>query len=107
MKLFGFFRGMIYGDDCDENFDTFKNYVNDLPRDEVIKHIEGLDGAYACITTYDIFTGEMLPAAGIYDDGEFRFPFDFLHYYRNYNIGLPPEYEEYLKKKLSIGDDCK
>lgn len=33
-------------------------------------------------------------------DGDFTFPYEFLHYYENYDIGIPPEYEEYLK---SIG----
>lgn len=52
----------------------------------------------ACVISRDIFTGEKL-TAGQYIDGEFRFPLEFLHYYKNYDIGIPPEYEEYLMKK--------
>ena len=37
---------------------------------------------------------------GLYDDGEFTFPLEFLHYHKYYDIGIPYEYEEYLK---SIG----
>ena len=43
----------------------------------------------------DIFTGEDL-TAGQYKDGPFRFPTDFLHYLKKYDIGIPYEYEEYL-----------
>ncbi|MCD7828316.1 MAG: hypothetical protein LUG85_07265 [Clostridiales bacterium] len=49
---------------------------------------------------YDIFTGEPIDEAGIYTDDVFVFPIDFLRYYERYDIGIPPEYEEYLK---SIG----
>ena len=40
--------------------------------------------------------------AGQYIDGDFRFPLDFLHYYKNYNIGIPYEYEAYLKE-IGVG----
>ena len=46
----------------------------------------------------DIFTGEKLHA-GMFWDGDFVFPYEFLHYYKNYDIGIPYEYEEYLKSK--------
>ena len=44
-------------------------------------------------------TGERIQA-GIYKDGKYVFPLDFLHYYKNYDIGIPLEYEEYLKTIL-------
>jgi hypothetical protein len=52
--------------------------------------------AVAPMSTKDIFTGEMLPQAGIIEDGEFTFPIDFIHYYEKYNIGIPRDYEKYL-----------
>ena len=39
---------------------------------------------------------------GQYIDGDFRFPLDFLHYYKNYDIGIPYEYEAYLKE-IGVG----
>ena len=47
----------------------------------------------------DIFTGELFNA-GFYEDGEYRFPVDFLRYYKTRDIGIPYEYEAYLKKIL-------
>ena len=46
-----------------------------------------------------MFTGEKL-SAGMFVDENFAFPFDFLHYYKNYDIGIPYDYEEYLKSIL-------
>lgn len=46
-----------------------------------------------------MFTGEKLQE-GVYQDGDFKFTLDFLHYYKNYDIGIPLEYEEYLKTIL-------
>ena len=34
----------------------------------------------------------------------FTFPYEFLHYYKNYDIGIPYEYEEYLKS-IGVGQD--
>ena len=48
-----------------------------------------------------MFTGERIQA-GKYKDGKYVFPLDFLHYYKNYDIGIPLEYEEYLKTILSL-----
>lgn len=72
---------------------------NSIPRTKVIAHIESLDKGLTSLPTKDLFTGEPLQA-GIYEDGEFVFPLDFLHYYRNYNIGIPHSYEAYLKTIL-------
>ena len=44
----------------------------------------------------DLFTGEQFHA-GIYEDGGFVFPVDFLRYYKTRDIGIPYEYETYLK----------
>lgn len=97
MKLFGYFKGMPYGD-CEEDFNDYRKFRNTISREKIVKYIESLDPAYACLVSYDIFTGEEL-IPGQYIDGEFRFPLEFLHYYKNYDIGIPPEYEEYLMKK--------
>lgn len=97
MKEFGWFKGLPYGD-CEEDFDDYKKFKNTIPKEKVIEHIESGDVEKWATSLYtcDMFTGEKLQA-GMYEDGDFEFPYDFLHYYKNYDIGIPYEYEEYLK----------
>lgn len=95
---FANFQGMDYGD-CDESFDVFKNYHNEIPKEKIIKHIEALE-PYCCMpmTSHEIFTGkEFKLSPGYYRDGDFIFPTDFLYYLKNYDIGVPLEYENYLR----------
>ena len=98
MTAFGYFKGLPYKR-SNEDFDKYKNFKNEISKDAVIKHIEKLDLGLTTLPSYDMFTGEELQA-GAFWDGDFVFPYEFLHYYKNYDIGIPPEYEEYLK---SIG----
>ena len=97
MIRFGYFKGLPYGD-CEENFDDYRKFKNTIPKEKVIEHIESDDVEVWATSLYtcDMFTGEQLQA-GMCEDGNFRFPFEFLHYYKNYDIGIPYEYEEYLK----------
>lgn len=95
MKSFGYFKWMPY-EDCTEEFEDYKKFVNSIPKETVIKHIESLEEWHTSLPGRDFFTGERLHS-GLYEDGEFVFPLDFLHYYKNYDIGIPYEYEEYLK----------
>lgn len=97
MILFGYFKGLPYKS-SKEDFEDYRKFKNTLSRESIINHIESLDPALACVISRDIFTGEKL-TAGQYIDGEFRFPLEFLHYYKNYDIGIPPEYEAYLKEQ--------
>lgn len=82
---------------------NYQRYIikihNDIDKQKVIKHIESLDYFTGGVSTYDMFTGEKLQE-GVYEDGDFKFTLDFLHYYKNYDIGIPLEYEEYLKTIL-------
>lgn len=98
MTLFGYFKGLPY-ERATESFAEYKNYRNSIPKDKVIAHIESLEEWLTSLPSNDIFTGEKLHA-GQYHDGEFRFPLEFLHYYKNYDIGIPYEYEDYLKTVL-------
>ena len=100
MIFFGYFAGLPYKD-SDEKFDDYRKYRNRLPKEKIVAHIEGLEEWFTSLPSKEIFTGEPLQA-GMYIDGDFRFPLEFLHYYKNYDIGIPYEYEEYLKKIL----DC-
>ncbi len=92
---------MEYGPQTD-CFDDYKTIKNTLSKTEIIKHIESLSPGLCSLWTHEMFTGEDLQA-GILTDGDFRFPMDFLHYYKKYDIGIPYEYEEYLNRKLVYG----
>lgn len=85
-----------------ESFDKYKTFKNELARDKILSHMDSLEKWLTSLPTRDIFTGEKL-TAGKCIDGEFTFPLDFLHYYKNYDIGIPYEYEEYLKS-IGVGD---
>lgn len=96
MKYFGFFKGMKYGK-CEENFDDFKKIKNKLEKKKILNHLKSLPIAgVAPMSTEDIFTNEPLEQAGIIEDGDFTFPIDFIHYYENYDIGIPVEYEKHI-----------
>ena len=100
VKLFGYFKGMVYtkykNKDLEEDFEKYKTFKNAISKEKIIKKkkkdcIMGVSP----MQSLDIFTGEDL-TAGQYEDGPFRFPTDFLHYLKKYDIGIPYEYEEYL-----------
>lgn len=101
--IFGIFEGMNYSNVKHEKFDDYKKFKNKISKQKIIAHIKKTR-VHCIITepTYDIFTKKNLGSAGFYIDGDFMFPLDFLHYLKNYDIGVPYEYETYLQ---SIGID--
>lgn len=99
IKLFGAWKNMHYAIVTKDTFKELSKVHNNIDKQKVIKHIESLDYLTGGVSTYDMFTGERLQA-GQYIDGEFAFQLDFLHYHKNYDIGIPLEYEEYLKTIL-------
>lgn len=100
MTFFGFFRGMDYGK-CHEDFEAYKKIKNQLKKADILLYLKKMPiAAVAPMSTKDIFTGEFLEQAGIMEDGDFRFPIDFIHYYEKYDIGIPIEYEKHLMKQL-------
>ena len=105
--FFGYFNGLRYGlckdSETVEDFDTYTKYKNELSKQMIIEHIESLEPALATMQSADIFTGEDV-TAGQYQDGDFLFPTDFLHYLKKYDIGVPYEYEEYLKGIIANGE---
>ena len=96
--LFGFWDE-VYGEPTD-NYEDFEQYKNTIDKEKVIRHMESLDDWLASAMVTDRFTGEKFNA-GIIMDGDFTFSVDFLRYYKTKDIGIPYEYEEYLKKILS------
>ena len=99
MILFGYIKGMPY-ERATESFEDYKQLRNDIPKEKVIAHMESLERWLTSLPSKDMFTGEKLHA-GQCHDGEFRFPLEFLHYYKNDDIGIPHEYEAYLKTVLT------
>ena len=92
---FGFWEGQPYKSVTDR-YEDFINLKNAISKEKVIAHIESLDSWLGSTRSHDIFTGEAFNC-GFYEDGEFQFPVDFLRYYKTKDIGIPYEYEEYLK----------
>ena len=98
MIAFGYFKGMPY-EDSEEDFERYRAFKNSIPKHKIIAHIETLSKGLTSLRSRELFTGEPLQA-GIYEDGDFIFPLDFLHYYKTYDIGIPYEYEAYLNTVL-------
>ena len=98
MNLFGFWEGQPYSSVTDK-YEDFQSYKNTIDKQKVIRHIESLGAWLGSTRSHAIFTGEEFNC-GFYEDGEFQFPVDFLRYYKTRDIGIPYEYEEYLKKIL-------
>lgn len=95
--LFGFWDE-VYSTKTDK-YEDFLQYNNTIDKAKVIQHIETLDDWLASAIVTDRFTGEKFNA-GFYRDGDFTFSVDFLRYYKTKDIGIPYEYEEYLKQIL-------
>ena len=96
--MFGFWEGMPYGELTDR-YEDFLKLKNGIEKEKVICHIEALDDWLSSEMSTDLFSGEAFHS-GIYMDGVFTFPVDFLRYYKTKEIGIPYEYEAYLKKIL-------
>lgn len=92
IKLFGFWKNMTYAIVTEDTFEELSKVHNSIDKQQVIKHIESLDCFTFDAKSSDMFTGEEFQS-GFYEDGDFKFPLDFLHYYKNYDIGIPLEYE--------------
>lgn len=101
---FGFFKGLPHTG-SNENFSDYKKFNNSISKENVISHIRSLEVGLTSEPSIELFTGEKI-RAGIYDDGDFVFPYEFLHYYANYDIGIPYEYENYLKS-IGVGQEKK
>ena len=100
MKYFGFFKGMKYGK-CEDDFESYKKIKNHLKKEDVLTYLKNLPIAGVCpMSVEDIFDGEDIEQAGIYEDGDFTFPTDFIHYYEKYEIGIPVEYEKHIASKI-------
>ena len=97
---FGYFEESLYGLKTD-TIGEMKTYKNSIDKTKVIEHIDAIRPWLICgmLCGVDRFTGEHFEAGG-YDDGEFSFTIDFYRYYKRGEVGLPHEYEEYLKKIL-------
>jgi hypothetical protein len=97
MRYFGFFKGMNY-DENNEKFEDYKKFHNLLEKETILKHLKSLPiDCYGMFETKDIFTGEILEPCALICDGDFTFPYDFIQYFEKYDIGIPEEYETYIR----------
>lgn len=74
----------------------FKNTIN---KSNVLKHLKSLKKLLATAIDHDVISGEPIKEPGLLIDGPYKMPRDFIHYYETYDIGIPYEYEKYLKEK--------
>lgn len=100
MKAFGYFKSMPYKR-SNEDFEEYKKLKNGIPKSKIIEHMESLEFGLTTLPTYDMFTGEELHAGAIWD-GDFVFHYEFLHYYKSYDIGIPYDHEAYLRDVVGI-----
>ena len=101
-KYFGYLRGMPYGQDlCDETFDDYPIMETDEERPKLLLHLKQLTPALTSEPTYDLVTGKPLQG-GMYEDGIYGFPTDFVHYYMRGIVGFPVEYMDYLRDMAVI-----
>lgn len=98
---FGFFMGMEYRDSNDI-FEEYQSYKNILSKEVISAHIKTLPIGIAGFPVTNIFTGRDDGVGAIYSDGPFVFPVQFLHYFEDYDIGIPPEYEDYLIRVIGL-----
>lgn len=95
---FGFWEP-VYGEPHDSELEL-QSLKNAIDRNWVIQHIEQMEDYLASAQIADRYTGEMFNA-GFYRDGDFVFSTDFFRYYKAGHVGLPLEYEDYLKQVLA------
>lgn len=91
---FGFFEWMPY-EGSSEDFEKYREYQNKIPKHKIVEHMECLKVWRTSLKNEDHFTHVRLDS-GVIEDGDFVFPLDFIHYLKDYDIGVPPEYEAYL-----------
>lgn len=107
-KMFGYFEGLDYGrppkpELYNEKLDDYKQFKNTISKEAIIEHMMKQEIGIAPTKTRakDIYTNKRINKGyiGIIIDGEYQCPLDFIHYLKNYDIGIPYEYEEYLKQQ--------
>lgn len=88
---------MPYGHDlCDESFSDYPIVESDYEKKKILEHIKSIASALTSEPTYSLLDGEKL-RAGMYVDGQYCFPTDFLHYHSAGVAGFPSEYIEDLR----------
>lgn len=108
-KVFGFFKGMQHDSPqdeiklCVEDIKEYQNIENVLSKETILNYLKNLPYFLAISKkkAKDIFTKEVINNGdlGIIHDGDFMFPLDFIYYFEKYDVGIPPEYENYLISK--------
>lgn len=87
-----------------DDFETYKQFKNTISKKAVKEYFKSIGNKRGIMLTLDHYTNiitghNVFRTMADYEDGDFRFPADFTYYYSNYRIGIPYEYEKYLKAK--------
>lgn len=93
---------MSFGIINEKSIDEYRNYKNKISKDKILSYLKNLEPIAACPAyEFDIFNeSKQIPVVGLMKDGDFLFPAEFIYYYETYDIGIPLDYEEYLKNKI-------
>ena len=98
-KFFGFFTGMPYGHGlCDETFSDYPIVETEYEKSKIVEHISSIFPAVTSEPTYSLIDGTALQA-GMYEDGQYCFPTDFLYYHSAGLVGFPAEYISDLRSR--------
>ena len=101
-RYFGFWDELPLSLKTGESFYDYLKLKNTLSREGILRYMEALPVGLMVTPDpeqkRDVFTGEPV-VPGMYKDGVYIYPSEFLHYYRKYPIGIPYEYEDYLRKQ--------
>ena len=98
-KAFGFWAVQGW-DNPTDTYEEMLKYHNTVDKQKVIKYLENLPAGYgAGFPHKDFRNGERIEL-GIIIDEPFVTSFDFLHFYKTSDIGIPYDYEEYIKDKI-------
>lgn len=106
---FGFFEGNLFKRVTDSIHDMI-SIKNELPKKAIIDYIESrtdqLGYSTMCYSNdqfVDVISKDMLPyQPGIYTIDRFVFPVEFPYYMEKYGVGVPKEFEEFVKKELEL-----
>ena len=97
--LFGFFKEMEYSVFSNDTIEEMKKIKNKISKASIIKRFKTLPAILSSKPAYDIKTQREIGNRGSLTDGNFKFPAEFEYYMKTYDIGIPYEYEEYLKQQ--------
>lgn len=96
VQAFGFFEEGEYGYVSDKLEDMAKMGLFGIDLPAFFERLETLEFGLSSAYVTNAFTGKKI-RRGIYEDGKFCFPSDYVQYLKEGRVGFPAEYAAYLK----------